>query len=100
VIFRDVEHLLTAIFLPWFVLTPIFYTFDQLPGIEGNEFAADALYYGNFMAPIIEAVRDPLFFGELPRLVDVVYSIVAALLALAAGVLVFRRLDDRLAAAL
>jgi ABC-type polysaccharide/polyol phosphate export permease len=100
VIFRDVEHLLTAIFLPWFVLTPIFYTFDQLPGIEGNELAADALYYGNFMAPIVEAIRDPLFFGDVPALSDVVYSTVAALLALAAGALVFRRLDDRLAAEL
>jgi lipopolysaccharide transport system permease protein len=100
VIFRDVEHLLTAVFLPWFVLTPIFYTFDQLPGIEGNQLAADALYYGNFMAPVVEAVRDPLFFGEVPALGDIVYSGTAALLALAAGALVFRRLDDRLAAEL
>jgi lipopolysaccharide transport system permease protein len=100
VIFRDVEHLLTAVLLPWFVLTPIFYTFDQLPGIEGNERVADALYYGNFMAPVVEAVRDPLFFGEVPTLGDVVYSVTAAVLALGAGALVFRRLDDRLAAEL
>jgi lipopolysaccharide transport system permease protein len=100
VIFRDVEHLLTAVLLPWFVLTPIFYTFDQLPGIEGNERVADVLYYGNFMAPVVEAIRDPLFFGEVPTLGDVVYSATAAALALGAGALVFRRLDDRLAAEL
>jgi ABC-2 type transport system permease protein len=100
VIFRDIEHLITSIMLPWFVLTPIFYTFDQLPGLEGNERIADAIYYSNFMAPITEAIRDPLFFGVTPSLGDVVYSVVAALLALAAGALVFRRLDDRLAAEL
>jgi lipopolysaccharide transport system permease protein len=100
VIFRDIEHLITAIMLPWFVLTPIFYTFDQLPGLEGNERIADAIYYGNFMAPVTEAIRDPLFFGVAPSLGDVVYSVVAAVVALAAGALVFRRLDDRLAAEL
>ena len=35
VVFRDVEHLLTAILLPWFFLTPVFYTLrppaDQRP---------------------------------------------------------------------
>jgi lipopolysaccharide transport system permease protein len=100
VIFRDIEHLLTTIMLPWFILTPIFYTFDQLPGLEGNERIADAIYYGNFMAPIVEGIRDPLFFGETPALGDVVYSVGAAVAALAAGALVFRRLDDRLAAEL
>jgi lipopolysaccharide transport system permease protein len=100
VIFRDIEHLITTIMLPWFILTPIFYTFDQLPGLEGNELIADAIYYGNFMAPITEAIRDPLFFGVAPSLTDVVYSVVAAVLALGAGALVFRRLDDRLAAEL
>jgi ABC-2 type transport system permease protein len=100
VIFRDVEHLITTIMLPWFILTPIFYTFDQLPGLEGNERVANAIYYGNFMAPVVEAVRDPMFFGVAPSLGDAVYSVVAGLLALGAGALVFRRLDDRLAAEL
>jgi lipopolysaccharide transport system permease protein len=100
VIFRDIEHLITTIMLPWFILTPIFYTFDQLPGLDGNERIANAIYYGNFMAPLTEGIRDPLFFGELPSAGDVVYSVVAAVIALAAGSLVFRRLDDRLAAEL
>ncbi len=30
VVYRDVEHLMTTIFLPWFFVTPIFYTLDQL----------------------------------------------------------------------
>ena len=48
-LFRDVEHLLTALLLPWFFLTPILYSLDQLPG--------DRLPGGR--------VRDPL--GELPH---------------------------------
>jgi ABC-type polysaccharide/polyol phosphate export permease len=49
------------------------------------------------MTPAIDAIRDPLFFGRLPRAVDVVYLCVAALAALALGAFVFNRVDDRLA---
>lgn len=100
VFFRDVEHLLTAILFPWFVLTPIFYTFDQLPGIEGHEWVVDVLSYVNFVVPIVEAIRDPLFFGRLPNAGDVLYSSVAALMALVLGAFVFRQVDDQLAAEL
>ena len=55
-----------TIFLPWFFITPIFYTLDQLPGLEGNEWVADLIYYVNFVTPFVEAIRDPIFFGELP----------------------------------
>jgi hypothetical protein len=34
VVYRDVEHLLLTIFLPWFFLTPVFYNFDRLPGLQ------------------------------------------------------------------
>ena len=100
VIFRDVEHLLTAIFLPWFVLTPIFYTFDQLPGIDDHPRVADGLYYGNPVAPFVEAIRDPLFWGKLPALSDVVYAVGVAGAALVIASVVFRRVDDQLAAQL
>jgi ABC-type polysaccharide/polyol phosphate export permease len=89
-----------AVLLPLFFLTPIFYNYDQLPGLEGNERIVDLLYYGNFMVPVVEAIRDPLFFGELPNAGDVLYSVVAALVALVLGAVVFRRVDDRLAAEL
>jgi lipopolysaccharide transport system permease protein len=100
VVYRDVEHLMTTIFLPWFFVTPIFYTLDQLPGLEGREWVADLLYYVNFVAPVVEAIRDPLFFGELPALSDVAYSVVAGLAALALGVVVAQRIDDQVAATL
>jgi homopolymeric O-antigen transport system permease protein len=100
VIFRDVEHLLATILVPWFILTPIFYTFDQLPGLTENELVADILYYGNVMAPMVEAIRDPIFFGELPAATDVLYSVGVAIGSLVLGAWVFSRLEDRMAATL
>jgi len=100
VVFRDVEHLLTTVMLPWFFLTPVFYTFSQLPRIEEHARLAGLLHYGNFVTPGLLAIRDPLFFGRTPAAGDVVYSIGASLVALALGALVFQRVDDQLAAAL
>ena len=100
VAFRDVEHLVAALLLPWFFLTPIFYTFDTLPGLEGNEWIGDVLYYANPFVPLLEAIRDPLFFGDWPRATDVLYSLAAAGLSLGIGAFVFRRIDDQLAAEL
>lgn len=99
VVFRDVEHLLAAILLPWFFLTPVFYTFD-LPQISGHPYLVDLLHYGNPVAPLVIAIRDPLFFGELPQLGDVVYVIVAGLVAMGVAAIIFRRFDDQLAAQL
>jgi lipopolysaccharide transport system permease protein len=100
VIFRDVEHLVATVLLPWFILTPIFYPFSQMPGISEHPKVADALYYGNPVAPFVEGIRDPLFFGRLPHLSDVVYIVAVSLGALVAAALVFRRIDDQLAAQL
>jgi lipopolysaccharide transport system permease protein len=100
VVYRDIEHLMNTIFLPWFFLTPVFYTLDQLPGLEGNAWVADLIYYVNFVTPFVEAIRDPIFFGQLPDLADVVYSVVAGLAALALGILVARRFDDQVGATL
>jgi ABC-type polysaccharide/polyol phosphate export permease len=98
VIFRDVEHLVTALLLPWFFLTPVLYTFEQLPqAVQEHGTLIDVLYYGNFMAPVVTAIRDPLYFGVWPSVGDVVYTVGAAIVSLAVGALVFRRLDDELA---
>jgi len=100
VMFRDVEHLISTVLLPWFILTPIFYKFDQLPGIESHSTIANVLYWGNVVAPFVDAIRDPLFFGNLPSLGNVVYAFGVAVGALALAAIVFRRVDDQLAAQL
>jgi ABC-type polysaccharide/polyol phosphate export permease len=97
IILRDVEHLVAALLLPWFFLTPVLYSFEQLPGFERHHALVELLHYGNPVTPGIEALRAPLWAGELPRLADTVYLGVASLVALALGAFVFTRLDDRIA---
>jgi ABC-type polysaccharide/polyol phosphate export permease len=94
---RDFEHLLGALFLPWFFLTPVLYTFDMLPGPSA---LSAIVHWGNFVSPIVIAIRDPLFFGEIPSAGDVVYAVAAGAGSLALGAFVFKRTDDRLAAEL
>lgn len=97
VVFRDVEHVVAALLLPWFFLTPIIVPLDKLPGaVDRYHTLVQVLRYANFMTPPIEALRDPLL-GHVPRLGDVAYLCVAAVAALALGAFAFSRVDDRIA---
>jgi homopolymeric O-antigen transport system permease protein len=99
-LFRDVEHLVTAALVPLFLLTPIFYSFKQLPGLDDKRLIVDLLYYGNVLVPVVEAIRAPLFFGRMPGAGDLLYATGVGVAALALGAIVFRRVDDRLVAEL
>jgi lipopolysaccharide transport system permease protein len=96
-VYRDVEHLLAALLLPWFFLTPILYSLDDLPGVDEYPAAAFVLHWVNFLTPPVEALRSVLFFGELPGPADSAYTGVAATAALIFGAYVFSRVDDRIA---
>ena len=96
-LYRDVEHLLAALLLPWFFLTPVLYGLDQLPGADSYPALEFAVHWVNFLTPPIEALRAPLFFGDAPPLADTIYTVVAAAVALALGAFVFSRADDRIA---
>jgi ABC-type polysaccharide/polyol phosphate export permease len=96
VIYRDIEHLLAAALFPWFFLTPVLWDFASLP-VQGHQKLIDVLRWGNPIAPPIYAVRAPIWSGHAPRVADVVYLAVAAVVALVAGALVFRAVDDRIA---
>jgi ABC-type polysaccharide/polyol phosphate export permease len=101
VLYRDVEHILAAALLPWFFLTPILWSLSTLPSsARSHESLVKVLEWGNFVAPPIAALRDALWSGHAPRAADVVYLALAAVVALAVGSLVFRRIDDRLATVL
>ncbi len=97
VLFRDVEHLIAALLLPWFFLTPILYTYGTLGAAQTHPRLVEALHWLNFMAPPIIAIRAPLFYGTLPDWKDALYLVVAAAVSLGLGAWVFNRLDDRLA---
>jgi homopolymeric O-antigen transport system permease protein len=95
VLYRDVEHLLQALLLPWFFLTPIVYSYS-LAAFERHETVVQILRWGNFVTPPIEALRAPLYEGRLPRLGDAIYLVVAAAVSLVVGAFVFSRVDDRI----
>ena len=98
VVFRDVEHLVQAVLLPWFFLTPILYRLEDLPGgVQRYDWVVTILRWCNPLTPPLYALRDPLFYGTVPDVWDVVYLVVEAVIALALGAWVFRRVDDRIA---
>jgi lipopolysaccharide transport system permease protein len=96
VLFRDVEFLVSALLLPLFFLTPILYPLDNAQ-IASRAWVVDLIHWGNPLSPMIEALRDPLFYGRLPTLGDTLYTVIAAVLALALGARVFTRVDDEIA---
>ena len=96
-LYRDVEHVVAALLLPLFFLTPVLYSLESIPGVRDQPRLIDAIHYGNFLAPAVEAMRDPIFFGRVPAAGDAVYLAVSALVALVLGSYVFGRVDDRVA---
>ena len=97
-VFRDVEHVVQALLLPWFFLTPILYRLEDLPGADSHPWLADLIRWGNPLTPPVEALRTPLFYGEAPGAGVLAYLVVETVVALALGALVFSRVDDRIAA--
>jgi len=86
----------SALLLPLFFLTPVLYPLND-PQIAQREWVVNLIHWGNPLAPQIEALRDPLFYGRLPTLGDTIYTVVAAAVSLALGAYVFSRVDDQIA---
>jgi lipopolysaccharide transport system permease protein len=97
VYFRDVEHILAALALPWIFLSPIFYSFNAVAPLQEHPWAEALLHWANPIAPFIIAIQDVLFWGVWPAWGDVLYSVAAAAVMLALGRSVFRRLEREMA---
>ena len=98
--FRDVSPILSAVLLPWFFVTPIFFRPTDFPGLAERPWLGDALRWGNPVAPFIEAVRDVLYDGVVPGAGTLLYVAVATVLALLVGRALFKRLEGELAVVL
>ena len=96
-VYRDVEHLVAALLLPWFFVTPVLYSLESIPAVADHPRLVQLIHWGNPITPAVEAVRDPLFFGTPPEPGDALYLVVSAVVSLAIGALVFKRVDDRVA---
>jgi lipopolysaccharide transport system permease protein len=97
VYFRDVEHILAAVALPWIFLSPVFYSFDAVPALRDHAWAEAMLHWANPVAPFIISIQDAVFWGRWPAAGDVGYMAVVAVAALWAGWTVFRRLEREMA---
>jgi ABC-type polysaccharide/polyol phosphate export permease len=92
--FRDVAPILAAILLPWFFLSPIFFTPDD---ITNNDAARAALEWLNPVAPFITSIRDVIWGGVWPSAATVLYVVAGGALALAGGAALFGRMEAELA---
>jgi lipopolysaccharide transport system permease protein len=97
VYFRDIEHIVGALLLPWFFLTPILFTLESFPLGTSHAWTVDALRYGNFVTPFVLALQDVLYWGAWPSAQLMVYVLVGGALALGAGLAIFRRMQRDLA---
>jgi len=97
VLFRDIEFVVASALVPWFFLTPIIYSLSNVPGATAHAHVVAAIHWANPLSPAVEAIRAPLFRGELPFWGDALYLVVAEAAALALGAFVFRRVDDVIA---
>ncbi|WP_158276753.1 ABC transporter permease [Paraconexibacter algicola] len=92
--FRDVAPILSAVLLPWFFLSPIFFEPEDITDQAAAKFA---MAWVNPVAPFIEAVRDVLYDGTVPSAAVLLYVLVAATLALLIGRAIFRGMQRELA---
>ena len=97
--FRDVAPILTAALLPWFFLTPIFFQPSTLGFVQQNPWVGTLLDWVNPVAPFVIGARAILYYGTAPW-GQALYGVVAALVALGLGAVVFRRMQGELAVVL
>jgi lipopolysaccharide transport system permease protein len=97
VFFRDVEHLLAVLFLPWFFLTPVLYSLEQLPAAADHGWLIDLMRYGNPVTPYVEGFRATLLQATVPGAGLLVYIFVVGPALALLGLWVVQRYEDRLA---
>ena len=98
--FRDIEHFLGIFINVWFYATPILYPITQVPETKtlfGVEIPVRGIIEANPMAWFTSAFRDVMYNLRLPDLTLVLGLTGAALASLALGMLVYLRLEPRLA---
>ena len=98
VMFRDVEHLISAALLPWFFLTPILYRLEgPARRCEAVRRVVTILRWVNPITPAIEALRAPLFYGRAAGRVGRGLPVRRGGRRAELGAWVFSRVDDQIA---
>lgn len=98
--FRDVQPVLTATLLPLFFISGVLFQLQSLPGLQAHRWAESLLRWANPIAPFIEASRSVLYSAHTPGLAIALYVLIAATLAAAGGIAIFRHFEGELAVVL
>ena len=97
-IYRDVEHIVAALLLPWFFLTPVLYSLDAIPGADAPPLARRLRSTGATRSrPRSRRSATRSSSASCRRPATSIYLVVAAVVSLALGAFVFNRVDDRVA---
>lgn len=101
VYFRDTQHFVSIFFQLWFYVTPVIYPLSRVASrLRGHHVAGVSLYtlYElNPMTRFVNVFRNLLYDNRAPALGDVVFCLVATVVALLVGHMVFQRFEGRLA---
>jgi len=97
VFFRDVEHLMGVLFLPWFFLTPVLYSLDGVPGAAAHSTVIHVLRYANPVTPYLEGIRGAMLEGRVPGVVLLVYTALVGPAIAVVGLRLIQRYADRFA---
>jgi ABC-type polysaccharide/polyol phosphate export permease len=95
--YRDIEHLLAVIFLPWFFLTPVLYSLPTLPAAAEHPWLIHLLRYGNPVTPYVEGLRAVILEATVPGATLLAYIFLVGPLLALFGLWVMQRYEDRLA---
>jgi len=103
VYFRDTQHFVAILLQMWFYLTPILYPVSYVAAQEdrlaadGHDLPLLTLFKLNPLEHFVSAFRALLYDNRWPEGSDLLVCAITAVVALAAGLLVFGRYEGRLA---
>ena len=97
VYFRDVQHFIGILLQIWFYATPIVYPISLVKKALVNHPGLFTLYKLNPMVRFVNAYRACLYDFRFPAWGDLAYVAASAAIMLAVGVVVFAKLEPKLA---
>lgn len=87
--FRDLTHLYGVLTMAWMYLTPIFYPIESVPAGVASFIGGNPLYM------YINIFRDLVLYGNIPGFEIWLTGALVALISLAAGALIFRKMQRK-----
>lgn len=100
VYFRDLQYVVAIVLQLAFYAAPIIYSTDFVPEravLLGFDLPLASLYHLNPAVRFVEAFRDVLYDARVPPLTTLLAIALSATVSIVVGMLVFRRLEPRLA---